>query len=41
LGITTGVSTVFTIFVAIEYYPLGSTHLLPVVRAFAELVTLV
>jgi len=41
LGITTGASAAFTILVVIEYYSLGNTHLLPVVRAFAELVTLV
>jgi hypothetical protein len=41
LGITTGVSAAFTILVTTEYYPLGNTHLLPVVRAFAEVVTLV
>jgi hypothetical protein len=41
LGITTGVSAVFTMLVAIEYSPLGNAHLLPVVRAFAEVVTLV
>jgi hypothetical protein len=27
--------------VTIEYYPLGGTHLLPIVRALAEAVTLV
>lgn len=41
LGITTGLSAVFTMLVTIEYYPLGGTHLLPIVRALAEAVTLV
>jgi hypothetical protein len=40
LGGTTALSLVFTILVTIEYYPLGNTQLLPVIRALAEVVTL-
>jgi hypothetical protein len=41
LGLTTGLSSVFTALVVISYYTLGNAHLLPIVRVFAEAVTLI
>jgi uncharacterized membrane protein YgcG len=40
LGVGTGVTTVFLLLTSVEYYALGDTHLLPIVRALAELLTL-
>jgi len=40
LGAATGVTTVFLLLTSIEYYALGDAHLLPMLRALAELVTL-
>jgi uncharacterized membrane protein YgcG len=40
LGSATGVTTVFLLLTSIEYYALGDTHLLPMMRVLAELVTL-
>ncbi|GCF12968.1 hypothetical protein Harman_09030 [Haloarcula mannanilytica] len=40
LGAATGVTTVFLLLTSIEYYALGDSHLLPMMRALAELVTL-
>ncbi len=41
LGSTTALAWLFGLFVAIEYYPLGDAHLLPVVRMVADVLTLV
>ncbi|MFC7027686.1 hypothetical protein ACFQH8_09725 [Halomicroarcula sp. GCM10025710] len=40
LGVATAVPTLFVVLTAVEYYPLGNTHALPMVRALAELLTL-
>ena len=40
LGVTTGLSTVFVLLVALEYYSIGDSHLLPMVRVVAERVEL-
>ncbi|PSP83140.1 hypothetical protein BRC96_09570 [Halobacteriales archaeon QS_6_64_34] len=36
LGVATGLSTVFVLLVALEYYSIGDSHLLPMVRVIAE-----
>ena len=36
LGTTTAMSLLFVLFVAVEYYSLGNSHLLPMVRAVGE-----
>jgi len=40
LGVTTGLPTVFVLLVALEYYSIGDSHLLPMVRIVAERVEL-
>jgi len=40
LGVATGLSTVFVLLVALEYYSIGDSHLLPMVRVVAEQVDL-
>jgi hypothetical protein len=40
LGVATAVPTLFVVLTAVEYYPLGNTHALPMVRTLAELLTL-
>ena len=40
LGVPTALATVFVLLVAVEYYPLSDTHLLPMVRVVAELLSL-
>ncbi|MFB6224652.1 MAG: hypothetical protein ABEH86_13400 [Haloarcula sp.] len=40
LGVATGVTTVFLLLTAVEYYALGDSHLLPMMRALGELVAL-
>ena len=40
LGVATGLSTVFVLLVALEYYSIGDSHLLPMVRIVAEQVDL-
>ncbi|MDS0281553.1 hypothetical protein [Haloarcula onubensis] len=40
VGVATGLSTVFVLLVALEYYSIGDSHLLPMVRLLAERVEL-
>jgi hypothetical protein len=40
LGLATALTTLFVLLVAVEYYPLGDSHLLPLVGAVAELLDL-
>ncbi|MFC6862451.1 hypothetical protein ACFQGE_03115 [Halomicroarcula sp. GCM10025817] len=40
LGVATAVPTLFVLLVALEYYPLGNAHALPMVRALADVLTL-
>ncbi|MDS0222155.1 hypothetical protein NDI54_12425 [Haloarcula sp. S1AR25-5A] len=40
LGAATGVTMVFLLLTSVEYYALGDTHLLPMMRVLAELVAL-
>lgn len=40
LGLSTGVTLVFVLLTALEYYALGNSHALPVMRALGELLTL-
>lgn len=40
VGVATGLSTVFVLLVALEYYSIGDSHLLPMVRVVAEQVDL-
>jgi hypothetical protein len=40
LGVATAVPTLFVLLTALEYYPLGDAHALPMVRALADLLTL-
>ncbi|MDT3434518.1 hypothetical protein [Haloarcula sp. 1CSR25-25] len=40
LGAATGVTTVFLFLTSVEYYALGDTHLLPMMRALGELLAL-
>lgn len=40
LGLGTALATLFVLLVAVEYYPLGDSHLLPVVGSLAELLEL-
>ena len=40
LGAATGVTTVFLLLTSVEYYALGDTHLLPMMRALGELLAL-
>jgi uncharacterized membrane protein YgcG len=40
LGVATGVTTVFMLLTSVEYYALGDSHLLPMMRALGELLAL-
>lgn len=40
LGLATALTTLFVLLTAVEYYPLGDSHLLPLVGAVAELLDL-
>jgi hypothetical protein len=40
LGVATAVPTLFVLLTALEYYPLGDAHALPMVRALSDLLTL-
>jgi hypothetical protein len=41
LGLTTGLSLIFTILVTIEYSPIGNTHLIPVIKIVSEIIPLI